>query len=210
MVAGVLDICGAYGGLTSGATKHNAKGMYENIAIKNLIDKPYLTSIGADPKGQFPLPDVSKLPIPNNWKDRVHTLISNEGYVGGPWYYKGPRNSLVWPVWNYAFPNAKWVIVRRRTADIAQSCLNTGFMDRYDTYEEWVTWVNHQEDRFVEMIQAGLNVKQVWPERMIKGNYEQLYELVEWLGLEWKPKEVMEFIEPKLWKSKVKQNIVKR
>ena len=57
------------------------------------------------------------------------------------------------------------------------------------------------------MIHAGLNVKVIWPERMVKGNYEQIYEVIEWLGLSWKGKEVMDFIEPKLWKAKQKMGI---
>ncbi len=127
-----------------------------------------------------------------------------DGYQSGPWFYKGAKCCLNWPVWSYAFPNAKWVIVRRRSADIATSCLNTSFMNSYSTHGEWIKWVNHHEQKFVEMVQAGLNVKVIWPERMIKGNYEQAYELIEWLGLSWKAEEVMAFLEPKLWKSKVK------
>ncbi len=59
------------------------------------------------------------------------------------------------------------------------------------------------------MINEGLNVKMVWPERLINANYGQMQELIEWLGLEWKPKEVMDFIEPKLWKQRKKLGIVK-
>lgn len=199
LVAGIINICGAFGGF-------NSKGLFENRSIRE-IESGFLQSVHMDPRGQKPLPDTAKLPIPQDWKERVEKAIIVDGYRSGPWFYKGARTCLTWPVWHYAFPNAKWVIVRRRSADIADSCLKTSFMNAYDSYEGWIKWINHHEECFVEMIKAGLNVKIVWPERMVKGDYEQMYELIDWLGLQWKPKEVMEFIEPRLWKSKVKQGM---
>lgn len=207
LVAGIINICGGFGGRMSGPTPYNRKGMFENVNIKQQVDKGYLRDIRMDPKGQDPLPDTSTLPIPRDWAKRVESIMLAEGYEKGPWFYKGARCCLVWPVWHYAYPNAKWVIVRRRTADIADSCTRTGFMNAYGTYQGWVGWVNHHIDCFREMIEAGLNVKVVWPERMVKGNYEQMYELIDWLGLTWKPEEVMNFIEPKLWKSRVKSGL---
>jgi hypothetical protein len=205
MVGGVIDICGAFGGDMFGPNKQNQKGMFENRVIRDVIEKGYLKSMGVDPRAQNPLPRIDSLSIPNDWKGSVERVIKAEGYEEGAWFYKSAKASLIWPVWHHAYPNAKWVIVRRRTADIATSCLNTGFMTAFKTHEEWVKWVNWHEERWVEMIKAGLNVKIIWPERLVKGNYEQLYELIEWLGLEWKPEEVVDFIEPKLWKSKVKE-----
>ena len=204
LIGGVINICGAFGGDMFGPNIHNQKGMHENIKIRENVDKGYLRSIKMDPKGQFPLPDTNSLPIPSDWRKQVEDIIIEEGNEDGDWFYKGARSCLFWPVWHYAYPNAKWVIVRRRTADIASSCLNTGFMNYYKDYDGWVKWVNHHEDKFVEMITSGLNVKQIWPERMIRGDYEQLYELIEWLGLTWRSKEVMDFIEPALWKAKKK------
>lgn len=207
LIAGVINLSGAYGGKLIGPNAANAKGMFENQRIRENVEKFYLKSIGVDPRGQNPLPDTSNLPIPSDWRKRVEQIILEDGYKEGPWFYKGAKMCLNWPVWNYAFPNAKWVIVRRRSADIAASCLNTSFMSAYSTHSEWITWVNHHEKNFVEMIQAGLNVKVIWPERMVKGNYEQVYELIEWLGLTWKAQEVMNFVDPKLWKAKLKQGM---
>ena len=206
MVAGVVNICGAFGGHTGPGNKYNEKGLFENQTIR-VIDKVYLTSIGMDPKGQKPLPNTSNLHIPRDWRYKIEKAMLEDGYKDGPWFYKGARNCLTWPVWNYAFPNAKWVIVRRRSADIAMSCLKTSFMNAYNSYEDWIKWINHHERCFVEMITEGLNVKIVWPERMVAGNYEQMKELIEWLGLTWKAEEVMQFIEPKLWHARNKQGM---
>ena len=123
---------------------------------------------------------------------------------------------LFWPVWHYAFPKSKWVIVRRRTGDIVNSCLKTGFMRAFSNRnfqkavgvdnerDGWIWWVQQHLTRFREMIDEGLNVKIVWPERMVDGDFSQMMELMDWLGLKWNP-EVLTFIDNKLWKSRQKK-----
>jgi len=215
MVAGVVDMCGAFGGDMSGPNHNNKKGMFENYQIRNKIVKPYLSDMNVDPMGQYPLPDVGKLNIPMDWRNRVEQTMKDQGFENGPWFYKGAKMCLTWPVWHYAFPNAKWIIVRRRTGDIINSCLKTSFMRAFskvqfrkaigvkDEREGWKWWVHQHEQRFIEMLEAGLNAKIVWPERMVTGDYQQMYETIEWLGLEWKS-EVLNFIDPRLWKSRRK------
>ena len=216
LVAGSIALCGAFSGVTVGPNRHNKKGMYENYRIREAITKPYLRSIGVDPLGQYPLPDIATLPIPNDWRAKVEQVFKDEGYESGPLFYKGAKCCLFWPVWAHAFPSAKWIIVRRRAGDIANSCINTGFMRAFrdrkiqravgaaTERDGWLWWIREHEKRFVEMIQEGLNVKVVWPERMVDGDYGQLYETVEWLGLKWNS-EVLSFVDPKLWKSRQKR-----
>lgn len=214
MVAGVINLCGAWGGKMSGPNRHNEKGMFENSTIRDSITKPYLREIGVDPLGQFPLPDTGKILIPANWRVKILQVLHDQGYPGGPWFYKGAKMCLMWPVWHFAFPTSKWVIVRRKTADIVNSCERTGFMRAFNrsfaqravgaktSAEGWLWWVHQHEDRFREMIAAGLNVRIVWPERMVDGDYEQLQETIEWLGLPWNEEGAKAFIEPKLWKAR--------
>lgn len=215
MVAGVINLCGAFGGIMSGPNINNPKGMFENAQIRNKIVKPYLMKLGVDPLGQFPLPDIETLPIPSDLRKRVEKVMWEEGYKRGQrWFYKGAKMSLTWPIWQYAFPDAKWIIVRRRTGDIVQSCLKTNFMRAFsreqfrnainvkNEVDGWIYWVRQHEKRFVEMIEAGMNVKIVWPERIVNADYKQIYETIEWLGLEWNSEVVTSFIEPKLWKAR--------
>ena len=216
-IAGTIHICGAFGGNMSGPTVNNRKGMFENARIRNTIVKPYLDKIGADRLGQYPLPNVNNLLIPMDWNRRMIQIMKEEGYRDGPWMYKGAKMCLIWPILHFAFPNAKWIIVRRRTADIVKSCLKTNFMRAFrhrqnqiavgakDEAEGWLWWVHQHEKRFVEMMTEGLNCKVVWPERMVRGNYNQMMETIEWLGLEWKS-EVLSFIDPKLCHSRVYQH----
>lgn len=218
MVGGIINMCGAFGGNMSGATPYNAKGMYENAHIRNNVVKPYLRALGYDPKGQYPLPQIDRLPIPKHWKDTIEKVMIREGYKDGAWFYKGAKMCLHWPVWHYAFPNAKWIIVRRKTPDIINSCLKTGFMTAFgrdanlkaikadNEHDGWLWWVHQHEKRFIEMMTEGLNIKVVWPERMVDGDYSQMKEMIEWLGLEWNP-EVYNFIEPKLWKARKQKGV---
>ena len=216
MVAGIINICGAFGGEMSSGNKNNRKGMYENARIRNTIVKPYYQSLGVDRLGQYPLPNIENMVIPTNWKGRVEKVFKDEGYVDGPFMYKGAKMCQHWPVWDYSFPDAKWIIVRRKTGDIINSCMRTGFMRAFvrvqnqravgvkNEHDGWLWWVHQHEDRFREMLKAEMNCMIIWPDRMVDGNFEQIEEMIEWLGLEWKEEEVKAFIEPKLWKNKNK------
>lgn len=215
MVAGVVHMCGAFGGQMSGPNHNNRKGMFENAKIRNEIVKPFLREIGVDPKGQYPLPDITNIIIPRDWRRTIERVMIAHGYKDGPWMYKGPKMSIMWPIWHYAFPNAKWIIVRRRTGDIVESCMKTGFMTAFNdpvkqlavgaksAEEGWKWWVNQHIERFVEMIsdEEGPNCKIVWPHRMVNGDYKQLYETIDWLGLKWNS-DALQFIDPQLWHSR--------
>lgn len=214
MIAGGINLCGAFGGDLSGPNRNNKKGMFENFNIRNNIIKPYLASIGADRLGQFPLPDIDKLPIPSDLQTKVCNIMLHQGLKKGhPWFYKGAKMCLTWPIWHHAFPDAKWIIVRRKTSDIINSCIKTFFMRAFNNtinqqkvqvnneHDGWLWWVRQHEQRFIEMMTEGLNCKVVWPHRMVKGDYRQMMETIEWLGLKWNS-EVLSFIDPQLWHSR--------
>jgi hypothetical protein len=190
IVAKVVNHCGAFAGKTT--------EMLENIDIKHLLNLYYI-SLKIDVRGQFPLPNTKELNIPIYWKQKVEDILRNDTPFN--WMLKGSRLCQTWPIWHYTFPNAKWIIVRRRTPDIIESCLKTGYMTAYKDKEGWLGWVHQHEKLFMEMIEAGLNCKQVWPERMASGDYQQIKEIIEWLGLPWN-EEIPKLIDPLLWNSK--------
>lgn len=216
MIGGIIHKCGAFSGVTVPPNKDEDKGMFENQQILNTIVKPYLRSLGVDPLGQYPLPDVKTLTIPVSWADSVLKVIEGQGYSGGAWMYKGSAMSLMYPVWAYAFPNAKWVVVRRNDDDIVDSCLHTAFMNAFDSeahYKDievtskkdaWYWWVRQHNRRFMEMIEKGINCKQIHPERMVHGDYSQIQEMLEWVGLKW-DSAVLNYIEPRL--ANVRKNL---
>jgi len=212
MVAGVFKICGAFGGNMT-----NKRGLNENDSIREKIIKPYLAKNKVDPQGQYPLLDMNKdLWIPKDFKTWICNVMIEEGYIDGPWMYKDSRSSLIWPLWNYAFPDAKWVIVRRKPSDIIQSCMKTAYMNAFENpkyrkdvgatseEESWLWWIHEHEKRHYAMIAEGINCKFIWPERMLHGDYKQLYDTLEWLGLPWRT-EVLTYIDPLLWRSRKKE-----
>ncbi len=215
MVAAVVNMCGAFGGNMS------KRGMFGNDRIHKEVMDSYFTDIGADKSGQFPLPVVEDISIPTKWKQKVQRIMLVEGYKRGQWMYKDARLSLIWPIWAYAFPNAKWIIVRRRTGDIIRSCVHTGYMEAFKLPENqkavgviseekgWLWWVHQYEKRFVEMITDGVNCKVIWPDRMVHGDYEQMYQTLEWLGLPWKS-EVLNLVDPLLWHARRKEKLTNK
>ncbi len=193
-IARILDICQVFTGTP-------LTGMRENKGIKYLIDD-YYQKLQLHVEGQYPLPDVNNLLIPHNWHEKVINELKKQNYNKKQvWMYKGHRACQMFPVWAHAFPNARWIIVRRRTGDIIRSCMHTSYMTAFDNQEDWKMWVREHENLFVEMIQTGLNCKVIWPERMARGDYQQIYEMLDWLKLRWNSKVISE-IDTMLWKSR--------
>jgi hypothetical protein len=205
MIAGIVNLCGAFGG--------NMNPMFENIKVLKNIVRPYLIDSNADQFGQYPLPDPTTLRIPTFLAREAINIIQADGYTNGAWFYKGTQMNLVFPIWHYAFPNAKWIIVRRQDDDIVDSCMHTTYMNAFDKDENikavgakdkrdaWYWWLRQQNKNFVSMIEQGLNVKQIHPERMVYGDYSQIHEMLDWLGLKWNS-EVLNYVEPRLCKSR--------
>lgn len=208
LIARIVSMCN---GWTGGVTE-----MYENIKIKEIVDNYYVAN-SLDKRGQFPLPKTDELLIPSNWKRSIEDILIKERFEGeSTWVYKNSRISQIWPVWNHAYPNAKWIIVRRRTGDIVSSCMKTAYMSAFkdkaiqkvigvdNEQDGWLWWIHEHEKLFTEMIETGLNCKIIWPERMVNGDYSQIFEMLEWLGLKWDDS-IIKTIDPLLWHSKQKE-----
>lgn len=206
MVAGIVSLCGAFGGVLAGPNKYNRKGMFENSAVRDTIVKPFLRDVlHVDPLGQRPLPDMDQCwrvagEMASGWKTSVRGVMIDQGYLGGPLFLKCAKMCLIWPIWAAAFPSAKWIIVRRNPQDIAASCLRTPFMRAFKTTEGWLGWVAEHEKRFEEMHTAGLAAREIWSQKIVEGNLDWISAAVEWAGLKWNEAAVHKFIDPGLWK----------
>ncbi len=202
MTAGSIELCGAWGGNLIGPIPSNKKGMFENREILNSMVKPCLKTLGYDPMCQKPLPDVNvfKRGDASRWRDGILQILKSQGYnQKTPWFYKCPKMCLMWPLWHRAFPDARWIIVRRLDKDIVNSCMKTRFMRAFKDELGWQGWVEEHLKRFQEMYAEGLNIREIWPQEMVSGNFKGIEFVVKELGLEWKEKEVIEFISPALW-----------
>lgn len=197
IIAKIIRECGAFTGTTT--------PMLENKGIKKLVDHYYESVLKIPIFGQYPLPNVKGLYIPPIWKSEVeNSLIYNDGYNKDlPWMYKSARIAQIYPLWKEAYPNAKYIIVRRRTGDIIHSCLKTGFMVAFNNIrnqklvnvsseqEGWLWWVQKQEETLYQITKSE-NCQIVWPERIANGDYGQMKEVISWLGLQWKEEIVEE------------------
>lgn len=120
LVAKILDISKVFSG--------KCNNMFENKAVQELMEN----FLAANPNHEF-MPDTEEMYIPADWSRKVNGVMVKEGCGGKEWMCKSAQLSQMWPVWNYAYPNARWIIVRRRTGDIISSCLKTAYMrSRFD------------------------------------------------------------------------------
>jgi hypothetical protein len=199
-IAAFINMCGAFSGRMS------KRSMYSNDTLREVLLKPYLDRLNVDVDGLSSFPSTDSIIVPAYWKTRVEQVMKDEGYKDGAWMFKDSRIALTWPLWNISFPDAKWIIVRRRTGDVIQSCMKTGYMKAYDTPEGWLNMVHEYEDRFIEIENEKINHRIIWPERMVDGDYRQLYDLCDWLGLKYEDK-ALDFITKLLWSNKTIKNV---
>jgi len=200
LIAGIINLCGAEGGTLCGPTSWNQKGQFENRYIIDNLVKPYLTAIYTDPKGQKPLPVASTVPIVQGWHKMFMDIMYEQGYDDkDQLFFKGAKTCLMWPVWNAAFPKARWIVVRRNDEGIIASCLKAPFMNAYSDAEGWQEWIDHHKECFEEMYIMGLDACEIWTPPLIDGDLSGVKEMIEWLGLTWDEEKVTEFISPELW-----------
>lgn len=211
LIASIIHNAGAFGGNVCNENVSTDRARFENVEIRNGIIKPFLKKYGFDPKGQKPLPDIGTINILaddkniiDNMKKKVINIISEQGYKKGEWYYKAAKICLIWPIWDRMFPDAKWIVVRRNTGDIVNSCLRTDFMSAMETKKEWIEWVHEHERRFLEMREKCKNYMEVWPELFIKrNNYSQLLECAKWAGLKTTKEKIENLVDKSLWRTEL-------
>ena len=203
MVAGIIDRCGAHGGNIIGATKWNPRGQYENDEIRNHVIKPILRLLKADPMGQDPLPDIDKVLLlsengfPAETRSKIDNIIKKQR-MKEPWYFKGAKICMLWPIWMRAYPEAHYIIVRRPDKLIIKSCMRTAFMRRRSTKEEWQEWIDYHKLRFAEMAEH-MPVHFVSTLDIVEGRLGIMKGIVEKVGLTWDQKAVEEFVDKRIW-----------
>jgi len=205
LIAGLLDQMGMWTGHTVAGGPANPRGFFENWGIRETITKRQLVQLGGDPAGVMELPTLAsteQLSV-DGMRSAIAGSMMMEGYTGGPWLYKDCKLTLLWPAWLKAFPEAKWLIIRRKDADIITSCLRTEFMRQHSPdFEFWKNWLQAYYDRLEALAEAvpEENLRSIYPEAIIRDrDYSGLQELAEWLGLQFVEAEADRFILPEAW-----------
>lgn len=125
--------------------------LYENLGVRETVLKPLIKANGGDPLGQKSFPDLGAVKGGN----LREALASHIGVPIGPaTLYKDPKVTLVWPAFVEAFPEAKWVIVRRDIESQIDALIRVPFITIHgNDREAWRAWVGEYEwrlDRLAE------------------------------------------------------------
>lgn len=202
MIAGILEICGAWLGNTiPGGGVENPRGFFENTYLREAVNKKILETAGSDPSGVKSLPYFEELPQTNGLEENIRGLLKYEGYdFQTPWAFKEPKLSLIWPNYAAIFPQAHWLIVRRPREHIVASCLNTSFMKRQNNDPIfWYHWVDAYLERLDFLKSTNLCWSEIWSDSVIEGDFSDIKQLVQNYQLNWQEEQVINFINPKFW-----------
>lgn len=200
LVAGCIALSGAWVGDTFGPDAYNKKGTFENIALREKLLKPYLTLMPADPLGIHPLPPRHVAPMfaGKMWREKVLAALARQGYRGGAWVYKDAKLALCYRQWVDAFPEARWIIVRRERDQIIDSVLGAEPMARRLCFDR--SRVEQWHDAYVPHLDfQALDVWVVQPQDFIKGDFEYLEKMMHEYGLRWQPDIIQRHISRELW-----------
>lgn len=204
MTAGIIAKCGAFGGDLLGGDHNNPRGYFENFEIRENITKNLIAELGGDRLGQANPPSPANLKFTlehgKRLREKMNGVMRAHGYKDGPWFYKGAKMCLMWPIYHLAYPNAIWILVRRPDEDIVESCINTSFMRGRKTVEDWYQWIDLHKARWFDMMDAGLKIHEVWSSDIIAGDYDDIRIAANSAGLSFDEEAVNKFVEPKLWK----------
>lgn len=130
------------------------------------------------------------------WRGRVESTFEGLGLSPDqPWVVRSRAVALMWREWNRAWPDAKWIFVRRTPEDIAMSCLRTGYMTMFSDYGAWLAWAKEWRN-LLDQIENGVDGDSlsVWPGVWLAGDLQALRETMEWAGLAWNLQAVTELM----------------
>jgi len=187
----------------AGGAPENPKGFFENRKLRENVVKPILNNLDCDPLGVLKLPGLDDLPPYPGLKKYVTDIITHEGYQADRlWAFKDAKLTLLWPLFQEAFPDASWVIVKRNIDSIVKSCLNTSFMVQHsDNPGLWYAWTEQYTQRLMRLVQTVDNCYEIQSEDLIDNKYQTLQAVIEKLDLKWDRSAIEKFICRDYWHS---------
>jgi len=214
LTSGAFQVAGGFSCLLDKVEGH-LTGELENMEIRDRMERPLLEGLGFEPRGLGQLPTTEQIQklapsMKDQWRFLVDQMFKQQNCQDTAVRFIASQVAcLLWPLWSAAFPEAKWVIVRRNEADIMASCRATGFIQSYRNQGDSSRRVRSDKElhllldgyrtRFEQMQTANLNFTEFWPQLVYDGRLGPLQKLLESHGLAWCP-EVTEFVRPFQWK----------
>ena len=176
MVAGILGKLGLWLGTTVPGGASNPKGFFEHYALREQVNKRILARLNCDPLGVKKMPLLMGLPRMEGLQDRVEKIVIADSYNGGsPWGFKDAKLTLLWPIWNNAFPKARWLIVNRPRELVIKSCLKTDFMRQHSGETEfWERFCDAYASRLKQLRTGVPSVMEIDASTLIDGDLEAL------------------------------------
>ena len=205
MVAQLLHEAGAWVGTTEPGSEENPQGFFENRLLRDGLMKSLLAINGYDHLGVDPLPPID-FSTDFNLKALADRLLFDDGYVrlpdGAPWLFKDAKLLLTWRMWHKAYPDARWVLVRRDRDEIIDSCCRSKFMNRPQYGERnrdfWSNWVDEYLLR-MEDLKKHIDYMEVDTNQLLDGNYCTIKDAISMCGLSYSDLNVKSVICPEYW-----------
>jgi len=198
MVAGCINICGAFGGDLEPANRWCGKGFFENTEIRTTIVKPILWYSGFCDVGVNTLPPVNHHFKFMDIKNSVKDIIKKQGYnLDRPWFFKDAKLCLQYKLWKRSFPKAIWIVVSRNKESVLESCKKSFMCNNNLSDKQWSQWHNDYTEHVSELCK-NVNAYHVDSDLLVNGNTKQLEKITDMLGLTCR-RSVLDFIDNKLW-----------
>ena len=186
LTAAIFEKCGAeFGKNLKKPNKHNPLGYYEDMAIIRNLVNPHWDNMGFHPLDRVNMPNKQDVIIDPDWQVKVKRIM---GHLSPNTAIKEPKMCLYWEQWHDAFPEAKWVIVRRPRAEVLESITNrTPWIRNTLTHSQAQCYINHHLHRIAEL-KAEVNYFEVHTNKFIHSDFSEIQQCAEWCGLKWNDK----------------------
>lgn len=182
LTSAIFDQCGAYFCPQDdmvGPHPSNVLGFFESQTVRHTMQRPYFKKIGFDPLARKNMPTAKDIIIDPTWRKRFFQAVP------GCTAHKEAKIMLYWEQWHHAFPEAKWVIVRRNREEILESVSKrTSFMKGKLPPAKWEKWIDHHLARMDEMKEI-VDWRELDTGRLVQGDFKEIRSIIEWSGLTW-------------------------
>jgi hypothetical protein len=201
MVTGLLGVCGLWLGQTVPGGKENIRGFFENVLLRERVQKEVLRQGNFDPLGVKRLPPPNWHPVIRRFRDVVAAALAAQAYDGRQaWGFKDAKLTLTWRLWHEHFPRARWVIVRRPSEQVVASCLRTSFMKQHSGDPAfWEGFAGAYLDRLATLQRTVHWNRVIEAADIADARFDALERLVEELELAWSPDAARNFVAPHFW-----------
>lgn len=213
LVAGLLNEFGGWFGDTVPGTGENPRGFFENQEIRERILWPSLRAVGSDTSGVLTLPPPGvdrklRYKIDNRtvpMRLRLRQIIEAQGYDHQQrWVYKAPKMTLLWSMFDRNFPDAEWIIVRRKRSAFVKSCIKTSFMAQHSKDPKFWNKMGDEYDLRLDRLKKKVNTAyELQAEDIMNGDTADLKSMIMRMdGLSFSIAKVRKFVDTQHWHHK--------